>query len=352
MQMARHKSEKLPQKDKMEKIKMYEELTDFLGELPQGEYGHWIMDHKNDGSPEHPIQMPFVLYSGLVRKFMDAVFSFAENHPEHGLNQYRDILEQNGIEWGSAAMDAVDVSDKDGICVMALLLGAVRAERFCDGALLVFFQRGSIQRWLERLKEIDGGNIGKSNKIFDLRRLPAILAKPKMLIGIERYRFIMEKVQRVDVSLDEGFQKTYENFYTLGRYPKEFRRDYFVYMERVKEIKPSFEETLSYFLKYGTLEVSFSSKLVHTLDPEQPIWDRNVTDRHFGYKIPTYGTKDREKKMFDRYMRYKRDFFKYVASDDGKAVIRAFDEAFPKTGFTDLKKVDFVLWQDDGGDWG
>lgn len=352
MQMARHKSEKLPQKDKMEKIKMYEELTDFLGELPQGEYGHWIMDHKNDGSPEHPIQMPFVLYSGLVRKFMDAVFSFAENHPEHGLNQYRDILEQNGIEWGSAAMDAVDVSDKDGICVMALLLGAVRAERFCDGALLVFFQRGSIQRWLERLKEIDGGNIGKSNKIFDLRRLPAILAKPKMLIGIERYRFIMEKVQRVDVSLDEGFQKTYENFYTLGRYPKEFRRDYFVYMERVKEIKPSFEETLSYFLKYGTLEVSFSSKLVHTLDPEQPIWDRNVTDRHFGYKIPTYGTKDREKKMLDRYMRYKRDFFKYVASDDGKAVIRAFDEAFPKTGFTDLKKVDFVLWQDDGGDWG
>lgn len=58
-----------------------------------------------------------------------------------------------------------------------------------------------------------------------------------MLIGIERYRFIMEKVQRVDVSLDEGFQKTYENFYTLGRYPKEFPRDYFVYMERVTSFK-------------------------------------------------------------------------------------------------------------------
>lgn len=344
--MARRKSEKLPQKDKMEKIKMYEELTDILGERPQGEYGHWIMDHENDGSSEHPIQMPFVSYSGLVRKFMDAVFSFAKKHPEYGLNQYRDILEQNGIEWGSVSMDAVDVSDKDEICVMALLLGAVRAERFCDGALLGFFQKGSIQRWLERLKEIDGGNIGKSDKIFDLRRIPAILAKPKMLIGIERYRFIMEKVQRVDVSLDEGFQKTYENFYTLGRYPKEFRRDYFAYMERCKETELSFEEALSYFLKYGTLEVSFSSKLVHTLNPEQPIWDKNVTDQHFGYKIPTYGTKDREKKILDRYKRYKRDFLKYVASDDGKTIIRAFDEAFPETGFTDLKKVDFVLWQD------
>lgn len=327
---------------------MYEGLTDILGELPQGEYGHWILDRENDGSPEHPIQMPFVSYSGLVRKFMDAVFSFVKNHPGYGLNQYRDILEQNGIKWESASMDNVDVADKNGICVMALLLRAVRAERLCDGALLGFFQKGSIQRWLERLKEIDEGSISKGDKIFDLRRLPTILAKPKMHIGIERYRFIMEKVRQVDVSLDEGFQKTYENFYTLGRYPKEFRRDYFAYMERYKATKPSFEQTLSYFLKYGTLEVSFSSKLVHTLDPEQPIWDRNVTDQHFGYKIPAYGTKDREKKILDRYMRYKRDFFKYVASDDGKAVIRAFDEAFPKTGFTDLKKVDFVLWQDDG----
>lgn len=327
---------------------MYEGLTDILGELPQGEYGSWIIDRENDGSPEHPIQMPFVSYSGLVRKFMDEVYSFQKSHPEYGLNQYRGILEQNGIEWGSASMDAVDVSDKDGICIMALLLGAVRAERFCDGALLGFFQKGSIQRWLERLKEIDGGNKGKNDKIFDLRRLPAILAKPKMLIGIERYRFIMEKIRQVDVSFDEDFQKTYENFYTLGRYPKKFRQDYFAYMERGKEIKPSFEEALSYFLKYGTLEVSFSSKLVHTLDPEQPIWDQNVTDKHFGYKIPAYGTKDRDKKVLDRYMRYKKDFLKYVASDDGKAVIRAFDEVFPETGFTDLKKVDFVFWQDDG----
>lgn len=325
---------------------MYEPLTDILEELSQEEYGKWIIDHENDGSPEHPIQMPFVSYSRYVRKFEDAVYSFEESHQEYGLNHYGDILERNGIEWGMESMNAVDVSNKDGICVMALLLGAVRAERFCDGVLLGFFKKGSIQRWLERLKEIDAGSIDIKDRIFDLRRLPTILAKPKMLIGIERYRFIMEKVQQVDVSVDKDFQKTYENFYTLGRYPKEFRLDYFAYMERGKKEKPSFEEALSYFLKYGTLEVSFSSKLVHTLDPEQPIWDQNVTDKHFGYKIPACRTKDREKKVLDRYMRYKNDFLTYVASDDGKLIIRAFDEAFPKTGFTDLKKVDFVLWQD------
>lgn len=96
------------------------------------------------------------------------------------------------------------------------------------------------------------------DKIFDLERLPAILAKPKMHIGIERYRFIMEKVWQVDVSRDEVFQKTYESFYKLSRYPKEFRRVYFAYMEQVKKSKPSFKDTLLYFLKYGSLEVSFS----------------------------------------------------------------------------------------------
>lgn len=49
---------------------MYEELTNILEELPQGEYGSWIVDHENDGSPEHSIQMPYVSYSGIVKKFM------------------------------------------------------------------------------------------------------------------------------------------------------------------------------------------------------------------------------------------------------------------------------------------
>lgn len=51
-------------------------------------------------------------------------------------------------------MSAYDVSALDAQCVMALIMGAVRAERFCDGALLGFFKDGSIKKWLERLKEV------------------------------------------------------------------------------------------------------------------------------------------------------------------------------------------------------
>ena len=52
-------------------------------------------------------------------------------------------------------MSEADVSSLDGQCIMALIMGAVRAERFCDGALLRFFREGCIRKWLERLKEID-----------------------------------------------------------------------------------------------------------------------------------------------------------------------------------------------------
>ncbi|MDY3291738.1 MAG: DUF6508 domain-containing protein, partial [Parolsenella sp.] len=79
-----------------------------------------------------------------------------DEHPEYELTHYHDILERNGLEWDSQAMSGADVSELDGQAVMALLLGAVRAERFCDGALLGFFEDGSMRRWLLRLKEIDG----------------------------------------------------------------------------------------------------------------------------------------------------------------------------------------------------
>ena len=59
----------------------------------------------------------------------------------------------------------------------------------------------------------------------------------------------------------KGFRKTYENFYTLGRYPKEFRRDYFVYMERCKEAELSFEETLAPILQ----EISFYCIILYDL---------------------------------------------------------------------------------------
>ena len=140
---------------------MYESLTKYLLEFPSDEKGTWIIDKENDGTPEHPIQMPYVNYSMLVRDFTDDVYSFVDKYEEMGLRNYAEILKENGIEWGIDSMSTAVVKNLDAKCVLAMILGAVRAERFCDGALLGFFANGSVIRWLERLKALDtdGENI-------------------------------------------------------------------------------------------------------------------------------------------------------------------------------------------------
>lgn len=135
---------------------MYESLTRFIP-LVEGEdtYGVWFFDHEHAGTMEDPKQMPFVEYGRLAIDVEDAIYAFVDDHEEFGLRHYGDILERNGLKWGTESMEAADVSALDGRAVMALLVGAVRAERFCDGALLRFFQTGCIARWLRRLQELD-----------------------------------------------------------------------------------------------------------------------------------------------------------------------------------------------------
>ena len=78
-----------------------------------------------------------------------------KEHPEYELTKYEEILKSNGLEWSLHSMGAADVSHADGKLVMALLVGALRADRFSEGTFLGFCEDGSVVRWLKRLKEID-----------------------------------------------------------------------------------------------------------------------------------------------------------------------------------------------------
>ena len=133
----------------------FAELTAYIPQIKGDAFGEWFIDRENDGTPEHPKQMPFVNYSRVVDNFVDTLYHYCDEHPEFEHTRYHDTLQSHGLEWGMASMKDADVSSMDAKGVIALLIGAVRAERFCDGALLDFFEEGCILRWLERLAEID-----------------------------------------------------------------------------------------------------------------------------------------------------------------------------------------------------
>ena len=133
----------------------YDILTKYIPIIQEDSIGEWVVDKENDGTPEHPMQLPFVSYSEMVHKFINDVYTFEENNKDMELTRYGDILKDNGLEWGAKSMKNADVSNLNAQCVLALIMGVVRAERFCDGALLDFFKSGCILKWLERLKSIE-----------------------------------------------------------------------------------------------------------------------------------------------------------------------------------------------------
>lgn len=133
----------------------FEILTKYISLLKNDGFGEWIIDHENDGTLVHPKQMPFVSYSDLVHHFIADFYKVYESNPDLELNRYQDILRENNIEWGAESMEAVDVSKLKAQCILALIMGAIRADRFCEGCLLNFFESGCIQMWLERLAEFN-----------------------------------------------------------------------------------------------------------------------------------------------------------------------------------------------------
>lgn len=136
-------------------MKKYSALTKYINLLENDNVGEWIVDKENDGSSERPIQFPFVNYSIVVRKLQDDIYNFAKESEEIVPGKYINILQANGIEWGYDSMMKADASGLDAQCILALLIASLRAERFCDGALLGFIKSGAVTRWLKRLQELD-----------------------------------------------------------------------------------------------------------------------------------------------------------------------------------------------------
>jgi len=108
---------------------------------------------ENNDVIEDLIQIPGINYSRLVEQFINDVYTFKKNNKDMELNSYSDILKDNGLDGKS--MKEVDVSLLNEQCIMALIMGIIRADRFCEGTLLKFFESGYILKWLERLKNID-----------------------------------------------------------------------------------------------------------------------------------------------------------------------------------------------------
>lgn len=132
----------------------FDGIIELIEPLKIDEYGTWIIDTEHKGTKGGPKHFPFLCYTAVVDELIRQVYAFSEDNPDFELTKYGELLEERGLEWGSRSLESADVSSMDAQGIMAMLMGIVRGERFCDGAVLSACKSGSIVRWLERLKDI------------------------------------------------------------------------------------------------------------------------------------------------------------------------------------------------------
>lgn len=163
--------------------------------------------------------------------------------------------------------------------------------------------------------------------------------------GAEKYDFIMKRFLSVDVSKDIEFQTRFTGFYRVRRNKETFLKKYYTYMESLKGKTPTYDEIIRHIHTFlGTIERSFSSKLLATLNPNMPVWDQYVLS-NANIKAPNYYSVTIEK-CVGTYRQIVEYYTKLLQSADGQEMLELFDEKLPQFDhFTSVKKIDLMLWQ-------
>ena len=173
----------------------------------------------------------------------------------------------------------------------------------------------------------------------------------EMAFELKKYMIIMDSVSKEDFKATKEFRKIYNGFYRVAFKSSEWYDKYYQLMEEQKKEQRTIGEILSELtVVKSTVEVSFASKLIATINPDMPIWDQYVL-RNLGLenewtKYSTEFKEERIKKAVDIYDRIQSFYSDFQLSDEGKKCICVIDAALPQYAdkITTTKKIDYILW--------
>lgn len=168
--------------------------------------------------------------------------------------------------------------------------------------------------------------------------------------GHEKYLAIMQMINdpTVDVSTDSVFQSIFSGYYFPSVIKQKFKKTFFDYMQGSRAACPSYEKALRDLAdSSGSLHYSFASKLLHTLNPENPVLDKHIM-RLMGFDLmdSNYNVEKRIKHYSDAFEIITAEYQSYKEKPFMVEAIKAFDKAagiFESVSYT--KKVDMLLFR-------
>lgn len=163
-------------------------------------------------------------------------------------------------------------------------------------------------------------------------------------MGLDKYQYIMDYVRQTDVSTDMEFQRIFNGFYIVRR-NAEWRKCFYGYFEKAKESTPFFDEIITYLYENtGYIEPSFSSKMLATLAPEKPIWDKYVV-QNLDMTLEGKTKQEKLESAIKLYHEMEEWYSEFLTTDKARECIKKFDETFPDYKWiSEVKKIDVILW--------
>ena len=178
---------------------------------------------------------------------------------------------------------------------------------------------------------------------MDFSKVDNIL--PKIGPKLSQYQYIMQSLHTVNTANDLDFQRHYNGFYRVQRRKPEFYAFYYSLLEKYKTQRVSFSDILQeIYCNTHRVEASFSSKMLSVIDPSHPVWDKYVLT-NLSIRAPYYYDRNRIQKIIDIYDEIVSWYTSFLKTTEAKTLIQKFDTYYPNTGITDLKKIDFIIWQ-------
>lgn len=161
---------------------------------------------------------------------------------------------------------------------------------------------------------------------------------------IEKYALTVEGIKKGDITKDRAYQRNYNGFYRVRR-GADWQKVYYEIFEREKNNEPHFDKILTeIYDRTGNTEMSFTSKMVHSIDTNKPIWDQYVL-ANLGLELKVYNPVKRINKAIELYSEIEEWYRDFIDTDEAHQWIQEFDKALNEYSWiSDTKKIDFILW--------
>lgn len=181
-------------------------------------------------------------------------------------------------------------------------------------------------------------------KPIAIRKADLEAALTRLEPGVKAYCELQARLQCCNVTSDRDFQRRFGGFYRVRR-NAEWRAAYFRILERAKRSPTSFEEALRQIYRAtGRVEASFASKLVASVDPEQPVID-SIVLANLGLRLPVRTAPRRLERLAELHAQLAAAYAAYLARPEGRRLVTTFKRRYPGAEVSQVKVLDLVLWQ-------